>query len=1096
MAGVSTLTAIRLRAGTKSPLYAYRVTDQEFGLLRDELRDELRRTDSVRGALAGMFCLFASEQLCRGYHGGPWTWKLVLDPLQWEPSFSRLSAAVHAGLTYWQRPVISTGTQQRMLSTLVCEGGLPLHLLAEDRERHIKLFFRSLIQRVERYGGAAIGFIEDQLPLLPSSFRNDTVCELASMLADEIVKLRQLLPADLSGDPLEYLGRNVPAWSAAVPMRVTDAAFSELLRGLLTQPREQLQAALPIELMTILYRTAPVRIERRAALLKEASLESMAQLFGVSSDTISSHARILLSLVSSDGERYPIAIARMHQDQKSFRLERLPFNPIRHDSVVAQRVLISATVGGHEVACTEVSGGQPLLPDVPWVFEGGDRPESELLVQGSYRTSSTELLVAVPSTATLDVLAGESADTALRVRNRAVRVVSGRALIRVVDEEWFVSTGTEAEQDQTYVFVGKLERAGFSGSEFWRGFPGVHLVKQTGRRSEVSQTQIQVRPVGTGQWWNCSDAVGDLDVRIRDCERTTFRARIITLPPATKVQLNPIDSTVTVVSSELLEARLAMGPATEAIAGTCRLTLPAGCASMSIALHLTFRRGRVTLMVPSPLRKAEFVGRHGATEGPLVLDRVGQIRARAVSPDASEHFVLEARIQGRTRWLPIARLLRSSASHGVWELGLESVRAQLEDLFASTDALDAQVELQLISSARRNTHQRLTLRRYEAKPVPIWTDHHLELELEPDAEARLGPMALELLELGLRPVLEPDQPPQPITRDGNRWRVAASELAACPAWLVTGHIRDLIRLRPLLIMPRDAEKRPARNALEKWALESDRTTRRSGLEAVLKEMASSWNTPEWDHLAKFLSMFESLPATTFDVIGALARVPEAATSALFRCGGSTDAFGKTWRGMQELPFLWEAVPVSAWETAANSLSRWAAECAEAAGSIAVRKVMTELYSDVLMDPDSHRTPFLGVLHDLFAKTIPYVRRPAQPYLSASPEMLHGLLYEEARAMLARHDGELWPTDLEPICTTAGELDLGDMLPDRGFRELGSADHRPVLRMPFLLGLAVGGDELTAAMSLLSLKRVKTFDSPWFEVAHAVGFALTAGQRRT
>jgi hypothetical protein len=151
---------------------------------------------------------------------------------------------------------------------------------------------------------------------------------------------------------------------------------------------------------------------------------------------------------------------------------------------------------------------------------------------------------------------------------------------------------------------------------------------------------------------------------------------------------------------------------------------------------------------------------------------------------------------------------------------------------------------------------------------------------------------------------------------------------------------------------------------------------------------------------------------------------------------------------------------------------------------------------VLMDPASHRTPFLGVLHDLFARTIPSVREPAQPYLSASPGMLHGLLYEEARAMLARHDGELWPTDLEPVCTTAGELDLGDRLPDRGFHELGSADHRPVLRMPFLLGLAVGGDELTAATSLLSLKRVKTFDPSWFEVAHAVGFALTAGQRRT
>lgn len=1116
MAGSSLLSAIRSRAERKSPLYAYRVSDQEFASLRNDLRTELRRTDSVRGALAGMFCIYAAEQLCRGYRGGPWAWKLVLDPLEWKPTPSQRSAAVQAGLEYWQRPVVSVRTQERMLSTLICEGGLPLHLLADGRERHIKLFFRSLIQRAEKFGGSTSRFVDDQLTLLPSSFRNETVAELASMLADEVVKLRQQLPSKLAEDPLEYLGRNVPNWAVSVPIRVTNDVFTELLRGLLTQPRERLQAELPVELVTILRRTTPVGFERRATFPKAASVESVAQLFGVGPTVISAHARIALSLVASDGERYPAAVARLHQDQKSFRIESFSSSPIRDEVVVGERVLIAATVGGQELACTEVPGGQPLLPDVPWVFDGGDRPESELLAQGGCCTSSTELLIAIPSTLTLELTAGDSHDTSLRVRDREVRAVSGRATVRGGDEEWMISTGVEAQQNEIYVLVGRLERAGFSGSEFWRGFPGVHLIKETGSRTAVAQTQIEVRPVGTGTWRSCGQATGDLDVRIRDGGRTAFRTRITTLPPATKLQLNAADSTVEVVASELMEARLASGAPTDATSGRCRLRLPDGCADTTVALSLTFREGWATLMIPSPMRKAEFVGRNGTTNGPLALDRAGQIRARAVTPDPNEQFDLEARAPGRSPWMRITRLRASGGSGGVWELSLEAVRAHLADFFASTDDLDAKVELRLLSSAGGRTSQTFTLRRYETLSKPIWRDDNLELELESDSDAKVGPRGLDLIELRLRPFLEPDLAPKPIPRSANRWRVDASELAESPAWLVTGHVGERVRLRPLLVTSRNFEQRPARTKLEQSMLEPNPRERRKRLEGLLKAMARSWDNPDWDHLARFLGTFESLPATTFDVIGVLCHVPEAAASALFRCGGGVEAFVKTWRGMQELPFLWEAVPISAWQLAADSLARWAADCA--AGDLKVRKVMTESFTGLLPQSARQATLFLDVLHDLFFKTIAYVRHPATPYLGMQAAALHDQLCEESKAVLLRHDGEDWPTNLDPLRTNArlwgagwnsgderdGALEDGQVFElEEEFeaesahgdvlRKLGDARHRRALWMPFKLGLAAGLNERLAPSSILSVRRVRTFDAEWFEVAHAIGFAVGARQ---
>jgi len=114
MVGASVLSVVRARAVRQAPLYAYRVTDQEFASLRNELRAELKATSFVRGSLAAMFCLYASEQLRRGYRGGPWTWRLVPDPLNRRPTPSQRSAAVQASLEYWQRSLVSVHTQERM----------------------------------------------------------------------------------------------------------------------------------------------------------------------------------------------------------------------------------------------------------------------------------------------------------------------------------------------------------------------------------------------------------------------------------------------------------------------------------------------------------------------------------------------------------------------------------------------------------------------------------------------------------------------------------------------------------------------------------------------------------------------------------------------------------------------------------------------------------------------------------------------------------------------------------------------------------------------------------------------------------------------
>ncbi|MBK7075899.1 MAG: hypothetical protein IPH44_26760 [Myxococcales bacterium] len=145
------------------------MTDEELEELRCEVQLDLRQRMRMVGTPAGAFCLFAAEHLCRTYTAA-WRWQIVFDALRSTASQLDREAWVRAGMYYWHRPIVQTATQQRLLTTLVCEGGLPMHLLAEGRERHIKEFFRAVIRHAERLQVPAARVVEQHTDTLRARF--------------------------------------------------------------------------------------------------------------------------------------------------------------------------------------------------------------------------------------------------------------------------------------------------------------------------------------------------------------------------------------------------------------------------------------------------------------------------------------------------------------------------------------------------------------------------------------------------------------------------------------------------------------------------------------------------------------------------------------------------------------------------------------------------------------------------------------------------------------------------------------------------------------------------------------------------------------
>lgn len=1089
------LNRLRARSQLGRPLYTYRISNADFDELREEVRRDVRNRRH-RGSSAARFCLYAAEQLCRAYQGGPWAWRIVLDPAGWHPADGDLRATVQEGLRYWQRPIVATKNQHLLLGTLICEGGLPLNVVAHEHERHIKLFFRALIRHAERHQVSARSFVEEQLPLLPLGFRNDTVAELSWRVADAIVALRACIPDQHAGDPIAYLNSRDAGWHVDLPLRIDDDTLQEFLRGLLAQPPERRQVQSPVEVLTVLHRSAPQRVERRAIVLEDATVAAMSQLLGLSVTSLHAHARMTISLVTVHGERHPVAIARLGDDLASYRLERLPLSPIRHEPSVEERVLISATVGDQEIACGWVPGGEPLLGDVPWVFEGGEPPVAKLLGQGSVRSDSSELWLLVPAS----VVVSSDRGTVRRVAeatqplDRDIVSVTGTAICRTDDDAWTVMASAPAGAERRFLLAGSLARAGFSGSEYWDGLPTLYEIDGTGKRSPVPTDKLQVRIRGTPQWRPWGSTIGDLEIRVREGSETVFRSRLTSLPARTKIAIDAHEANVAIQAEGLEHARLGRGALIEASQGACIVPLPADAMDPTAPLELFLRSGRCTLMVPSPRRAAQFIGRDGPVHRRVVLDRINQIRVRAVSPDPRDRFELEARVRGMTPWLSIGRVPPVRSSIGVWERGLESVEDQLLDLFAHVNDLDVNVEVRLESTNRATGHPSIKVRRYEARPIARWiTDDELEITLELEAAECLGASGLALLEMQMRPLDEPDQPSRPIVRvSEERWRVSSAELATARNWLVTGSIRQRVRLRPLLICSRSCNPTDAAGTeLNRLMSESHVQTRRDGLVKLLEQMSSQWSRREWDQLARFLDTLGALPATTFDVVETLSHMPAVAAAALFRCGGNEAAVHKIWKGMEQLPFLWALVPVSAWIAAARALSVWATE--SCGGDVTQARTIARLFTDVLTPCAARLSCLLGVVQDLFSRVTDLVPVPAAPYLSRTvASVLPGMLIERARELLRRHEDERWPTGIDVL-----QAAIGDELDGRAarlFSELGTGQHQSVLKIPFLVGLAAGSDRELPGSCLLSIRRIRTFDPAWFDLAHAIGFALAAGPR--
>lgn len=213
------------------PLHAYRISEEKFADLEQDIRQKLR--SNQRNTAAADFAVWAAERYRKEYDGGALSWDLLTQPLgiSWEQA--SLRDLTREGLRQLQRPLKKQSSGTQYLRTLAAEGGIPIKLLSAAGGYRSALV--GLVSDIARFGlgcprDVALGFAARRCRRLPTGYQTAEFRELFVDFGFEVLELRALAPDGLSSlEVAPWLDETKPDWRESLSLRLDGDAARALL---------------------------------------------------------------------------------------------------------------------------------------------------------------------------------------------------------------------------------------------------------------------------------------------------------------------------------------------------------------------------------------------------------------------------------------------------------------------------------------------------------------------------------------------------------------------------------------------------------------------------------------------------------------------------------------------------------------------------------------------------------------------------------------------------------------------------------------------------------------------------------------------------
>ncbi len=912
------------------------------------------------------FCLWASEWWHRNYEAGAWKWMPLVTALgapELAPGgsrYSELQGLVARGLRAWGRSVYRVGPSRGYLVTLACEGGLPLKLILRE-ETHLRHYLKGVLEEFKHFGATetpARDLAERLRDRLPRAWRREAVYELSGELVEAVWMLQHELGE--TDTPVQDLDRKLPGWREELPVRISDQVAKTLLNDLLIEAVQVVRRArINVRWNVDLVPVADGDWEVRGSFHLPATIseEALNRLFDCWPQG-ETPRRFTLGVQTSTGRFRALALGterRTDDNGRSFGLE--PFSAASRaetTGLMGSRRLLART---HNERCpTDRYQGSAGLGDAAWVFvpgesDGAARPTCRLVGQGTVQVKETDALVAVDAGVVPDSGEGEGEAKAVgSVRNEGQRVVyrvKGRVVFRAEDGSRTV-VETEAASDAAnveYHLIGPRKRFGVGTMSAFMGGLSMHKRRDGEFIARIAERDLRWKPNAPGGRWQTfsSTAVDSGSIRgsgwlryIKDDE-IRHSISLCILPQGADIEIlpssDPAHGEVRLVGFGNV---VAIAPNTPGLTSKgraepngYRLAVSArGDVPREVGVVVDWNgQGRAEFTLPFPARRAAFVGADGATiplGARLAQGSLAGARAEVIVPDTAR-FEIQGQYSGsdaaavRGRFGMLVREI-PAVSFGHHVLDLAELDHGITERLALSDSPDAAVRLTIASDRPRDSLQ----------PASVSVSRFdLGFELRGDGSTlvgldargrRISPSDLDLLAVGILPLLEPDHEPIPLERcDRDTWRISRESLEPGPH-LVLGRQGDWHRVQPMpwyFAQPghsEDGDTSAIATVAQAYFMASQRTDRSSDepFRPVVGQLARDPGHPDWPLVFGYLRQ-ASLPVATFPLLRALVRNPVAC--AMAAAHSSAADFELLWERMELFPFAWWQIPLCSWEEA-------------------------------------------------------------------------------------------------------------------------------------------------------------------------------------
>jgi hypothetical protein len=914
------------RVSDGRPLYAYRLSDEAYVALADSLRSDLggRQHPLVASDTAARFCIYAAEWCRRERDGGSWSWGPLKADIALEVTDSTLRTWVQTGLGALGRDVMkSDGGSRQYLMTLACEGGLPLNRLV-TKNSGLRSYFRAILahfHNVGRTGNESPKTLTADAArvdhYLAGSFRNDVVHHLAGQLVGTVWKLREWL-TDQNEDPEQTLNREVPNWRDRLPVVASDGVSLALIGGLVADVAVVAAGrTFGLSVITRVFQgpdgPSLVRQFQGPAEISHAELQEVFP--GLVGDVQDQLRRVTIRMGAVDGSTAQAGVLRSENACWAYHASgsALLRGP-RAAGPVSVEVFSRKTGSLHSHG---VPGSGALGP-LPWVFQQAADRSYTLLATGSARSPKDELLIAVRAA---DVVTGDITLQPELLLGRKMYKVRGVAVLQTADGVVRIRTGANQMSAYTFELKGALLSGLSAKRPIWSGVPTVV------QRNQWDDGELAIEGHIVGEWRPLDDRTfGEIQVRgMRDNE-LVFRTKILVAPPDLIVETKRVGTRNTPGEVLFKSAHLhdigtpkrdEFDTLVSKVSGGMQAAFQThGRPPSRIPMTLTFATGSLTGDLVFPVQTLRFEDLDGNPLKPgtrIHLRHVGRYRAIGVTPrDRSQMSVtLSVNTKG-PRPSPVTRMLRER--HGVHQLELREIRQEAEHLLDFTMDLDAQVQVRLAEhGASAGARATLLIRRYDWELKPDFVNGDVSLS-ECIDDDRLMDVLVEsrpFSDMSIAQVVPRLRSPR---FDKPTWAFDVMRNQK-GSHLITLRDGGWVRCRPTPMSAFGPGEEPSQGLAGAMQAKSPHI-RRARLQETLLEMVTKPEHPDWTLMDGFLGLLEELPASTFDLMREVVAIPRVAAMVGLRIARLPPAQASAaWDALEQLLFLWESIPVAAWQEA-------------------------------------------------------------------------------------------------------------------------------------------------------------------------------------